>query len=443
MQDAAKARRKPLYAVLYVQVVAGIALGALVGWLDPALGTDLRPLGDVFVKLIRMVIGLVIFVTVVSGIGGMRDMGRMGRLGAKALLYFEVVSTLALLIGLVVGNLVRPGAGFNADPSKLNGAAVARYAGQAKEHGTAEFLTNIVPNTVVDAFARGDILPIVFVAVLFGAVLSRMGERGRPVRELVDAVSELVFGVINVLMRAAPFGAFGAMAYTVGNFGLASLGQLAGLVATFYLTAAVFVFLLLGGIARWAGFSIFALLRYIKEELLIILGASSSDPALPALMEKMEHLGCSKPVVGLVLPTGYIFNADGTNIYTTLAALFVAQATNVDLSFGQQAAIFGVALLTSKEASGVTGAGFIALVATLLVVPAIPAAGMALILGVDRFMSEVRALLNAIGNAVATIVLARHEGELDLDRMRRVLAGELVEDYPVSGAPDAAEARTA
>lgn len=287
-----------------------------------------------------------------------------------------------------------------------------------------------MPNTVVDAFARGDILPIVFVAVLFGAVLSRMGERGRPVRELVDAVSELVFGVINVLMRAAPFGAFGAMAYTVGNFGLASLGQLAGLVATFYLTAAVFVFLLLGGIARWAGFSIFALLRYIKEELLIILGASSSDPALPALMEKMEHLGCSKPVVGLVLPTGYIFNADGTNIYTTLAALFVAQATNVDLSFGQQAAIFGVALLTSKEASGVTGAGFIALVATLSVVPAIPAAGMALILGVDRFMSEVRALLNAIGNAVATIVLARHEGEL-------------VEDYPVSGAPDAAEARTA
>ena len=443
MQNAATARRKPLYAMLYVQVVAGIALGALVGWLDPALGTDLRPLGDVFIKLIRMVIGLVIFVTVVSGIGGTRDMGRMGRLGAKALLYFEVVSTLALLIGLVVGNLVRPGAGFNADPSKLNGAAVARYAGQAKEHGTAEFLTNIVPNTVVDAFARGDILPIVFVAVLFGAVLSRMGERGRPIRELVDAVSELVFDVINVLMRVAPFGAFGAMAYTVGNFGLASLGQLAGLVATFYLTAAVFVFVVLGGIARWAGFSILALVRYLKEELLIILGASSSDPALPALMEKMEHLGCSKPVVGLVLPTGYIFNADGTNIYMTLAALFVAQATNVDLSFGQQAAIFGVALLTSKGASGVTGAGFIALVATLSVVPAIPAAGMALILGVDRFMSEVRALVNAIGNAVATIVLARHEGELDPDRMRRVLAGELVEDYPVSGAPDAAEGRTA
>ena len=439
MQEAAKARRRPFYAVLYIQVLIGIVLGALVGWIWPTFGADLKPLGDVFIKLIRMVIGLVIFVTVVSGIGGMSDMKKMGRLGGKALLYFEVVSTAALLIGLIVGNIVRPGDGFNADPTKLNAAAITRYAGQAKEHGTVDFLVNIVPNTFVDAFARGDILPIVFVAVLFGVVLSRLGEQGRPVRELVDSASALVFGVINVLMRVAPIGAFGAMAYTVGAFGVGSLGRLLGLVATFYLTAGVFVFVVLGLIARWAGFSIFALLRYIKEELLIILGASSSDPALPALMEKMEHLGCSKPVVGLVLPTGYIFNADGTNIYMTLAALFVAQATNVDLSLSQQLAIFGVALLTSKGASGITGAGFIALVATLSVVPAIPAAGMALILGVDRFMSEVRALVNAIGNVVATIVLAKNEGELDVARMRRVLAGELVEDYPIGVTAPAGE----
>ncbi len=431
MQEAAKALRRPFYTVLYIQVLIGIIAGVLVGWIWPAFGADLKPLGDVFIKLIRMVIGLVIFVTVVSGIGGMSDMKKMGRLGGKALLYFEVVSTLALLIGVIVGNVVRPGAGFNADVTKLNAAAITRYAGQAKEHGTVDFLMNIVPNTIVDAFARGDILPVVFIAVLFGVVLSRLGEAGRPVRELVDSASALVFGVINLLMRVAPIGAFGAMAYTVGAFGVGSLGRLAGLVATFYLTAGVFVFVVLGLIARWAGFSIFALLRYIKEELLIILGASSSDPALPGLMEKMEHLGCSKPVVGLVLPTGYIFNADGTNIYMTLAALFVAQATNVDLSFNEQFAIFAVAMLTSKGASGITGAGFIALVATLSVVPAIPAAGMALVLGVDRFMSEVRALVNAIGNVVATIVLAKHEGELDVARMHRVLSGELVEDYPI------------
>lgn len=432
METAATARRKPFYAVLYVQVLIGIVLGAIVGWLAPAFGADLRPLGEVFIKLIRMVIGLVIFVTVVSGIGGMSDMKKMGRLGAKALLYFEIVSTVALALGVIIGNVIRPGAGFNADPSKLNSAAIARYAGEASQHGTVDFLLNIVPNTIVDAFARGDILPIVFIAVLFGVVLSKMGERGRPIRELVDSMADLVFGVINVLMRVAPIGAFGAMAFTVGNFGFSSLGRLVGLIATFYLTAAIFVVVVLGLIGRWAGFNIFSLLRYIKEELLIILGASSSDPALPALMEKMEHLGVSKPVVGLVLPTGYIFNADGTNIYMTLAALFVAQATNTDLTLAQQFAIFGVALLTSKGASGITGAGFIALVATLSVVPTIPAAGMALILGIDRFMSEVRALVNAIGNVVACIVLAKNEGELDTERMRRVLSGELVEDYPIA-----------
>ena len=442
MQTAAAARRKPFYSVLYVQVLIGIALGAIVGWVWPVYAADLRPLGEIFIKLIRMVIGIVIFVTVVSGIGGMTDLKKMGRLGLKAVIYFEIVSTVALLIGMLVGNVLQPGAGFNADPSKLNAASITRYAGQAKEMGIVEFVSNIVPNTVIDAFARGDILPIVFIAVLFGVVLSKMGERGRPVRELVDSMAGLVFGIINVLMRVAPIGAFGAMAYTVGSFGVGSLGRLLGLIGTFYLTAAIFVIVVLGLIARlYAGFGIFAFLRYIKEELLIVLGASSSDPALPALMEKMEHLGVSKPVVGLVLPTGYIFNADGTNIYMTLAALFVAQATNTPLSFEDQIAIFSVALLTSKGASGVTGAGFIALVATLSVVPTIPVAGMALILGIDRFMSEVRALVNAIGNAVATVVLARNEGELDAERMRRVLSGELVEDYAI-GAPQPTTAIT-
>ncbi len=433
METAAAAHRKPFYSVLYIQVLIGIVLGAIVGWVWPMFGAELRPLGEIFIKLIRMVIGIVIFVTVVSGIGGTSDLKKMGRLGLKAVIYFEVVSTIALLIGMLVGNVIRPGAGFNADPTKLNAAAITRYAGQAKEMGVMDFISNIVPNTIVDAFARGDILPIVFVAVLFGVVLSKMGERGRPVRELVDALSGLVFGVINIVMRVAPIGAFGAMAFTVGNFGIGSLGRLLGLIGTFYLTAAIFVLVVLGLIARfYAGFSILAFLRYIKEELLIVLGASSSDPALPPLMEKMEHLGVSKPVVGLVLPTGYIFNADGTNIYMTLAALFVAQATNTDLSITQQIAIFAVALLTSKGASGITGAGFIALVATLSVVPTIPVAGMALILGIDRFMSEVRALVNAIGNAVATVVLAHNEGELDVERMHRVLSGELVEDYAIA-----------
>ncbi len=437
METAAQARRKPFFAHLYVQVLTGIVLGAIVGWLWPKFGADLRWLGEVFIKMIRMVIGLVIFVTVVSGIGGMTDLKRVGRLGVKSLIYFEVVSTLALLIGMLVGNVIQPGAGFNADPTKLNAAAITRYAGQAKEMGIVEFISNVVPNTVLDAFARGDILPIVFIAVLFGVVLSKLGERGRPVRELVDSSAALVFGVINILMHVAPIGAFGAMAFTVGNFGVGSLGRLAGLIGTFYLTALIFVLVVLGLIARlYAGFGILSFLRYIKEELLIILGASSSDPALPPLMEKMEHLGCSKPVVGLVLPTGYIFNADGTNIYMTLAALFVAQATNTDLTITQQFSIFAVALLTSKGASGITGAGFIALVATLSVVPTIPVAGMALILGIDRFMSEVRALVNAIGNAVATVVMAKSEGELDSARMRRVLAGEIVEDYAVAGAAE-------
>ena len=433
MQTAAQAQRKPIYTSLYVQVVAGIILGVVVGYLAPSLGVDMKPLGDVFIKMIKMVIGLVIFCTVVAGISSMSDMKKMGRLGGKALLYFEVLSTLALVIGVIVGNVVRPGAGMNADVTKLDAGAVAKYAGQAKEHGTVDFLMNIVPNTVFDALTKGEILPIVFIAVLFGYVLSKMGESGKPLRDLVDAASHWIFGVINVLMRFAPIGAFGAMAYTIGKFGLGSLGQLVGLIGTFYLTGAIFVFGVLGLVSRWGGFSLLKLLRYLKEELLITLGASSSDAALPSLMEKLEHLGCSKSVVGLVVPTGYIFNADGTCIYMTLAALFVAQATSIDLSLTQQMAIFGVSLLTSKGASGITGAGFIALVGTLSVVPAIPLAGMALILGIDRFMSEGRAIVNIIGNAVAAIVMAKLEGELDTGRMQEVLSGRLVEDYSIGG----------
>ena len=433
MQTAAQAQRKPIYTSLYVQVVAGIILGVVVGYLAPSLGVDMKPLGDLFIKMIKMVIGLVIFCTVVAGISSMSDMKKMGRLGGKALLYFEVLSTLALVIGVLVGNVVRPGAGMNADVTKLDSGAVAKYAGQAKEHGTVDFLMNIVPNTVFDALTKGEILPIVFIAVLFGYVLSKMGASGKPLRDLVDAASHWIFGVINVLMRFAPIGAFGAMAYTIGKFGLGSLGQLVGLIGTFYLTGSIFVFGVLGLVSRWGGFSLFKLLRYLKEELLITLGASSSDAALPSLMEKLEHLGCSKSVVGLVVPTGYIFNADGTCIYMTLAALFVAQATNIDLSLTQQMAIFGVSLLTSKGASGITGAGFIALVGTLSVVPAIPLAGMALILGIDRFMSEGRAIVNIIGNAVAAIVMAKLEGELDTGRMQEVLSGRLVEDYSIGG----------
>jgi aerobic C4-dicarboxylate transport protein len=422
--------RKPWYRILYVQVLVAIALGIAVGHLWPATAVEMKPLGDGFIKLIKMVIALVIFCTVVSGISGMENMKKVGRVGGKALLYFEVVSTVALLIGLVVATLVKPGAGFNADPATLDVKAVAAYAGKAKEQTVTEFVLNIIPNTIVDAFARGDILPVVLVSVLFGYVLSRLGERGRPVKDLIDAGAGLVFGATNVVMRLAPIGAFGAMAFTVGRFGLGSLGPLAKLVGTFYLTSAIFVFAILGMIAWWAGFNIFKFLRYIKEEILIVLGTSSSDSALPGLMEKLERLGCSKPVVGLVVPTGYVFNTDGSSIYMTLAALFVAQATNTDLTVMQELAIFGVAMLTSKGASGVTGASFIALVGTLSVVPTIPVAGMALILGIDRFMSEARALVNMIGNGVATVVMAKWEGELDHARMQAVLNG----DVPTDGA---------
>jgi aerobic C4-dicarboxylate transport protein len=423
--------RKPFYKILYVQVLIAIVLGIMVGHFWPSIAVELKPLGDGFIKLIKMVIALVIFCTVVSGISGMESMKKVGSIGGKALLYFEVVSTLALAIGLVVGNWLRPGAGFNANPATLDAKAVMTYAGKAQEQTVTEFLLNVIPNTVMDAFAKGDILPVVLISLLFGCVLARLGDRGKPVKDMIDAASGLVFGAINIIMKLAPIGAFGAMAFTIGRYGIGSLGPLAMLIGTFYLTSLIFVVVVLGAIAWAAGFNIFRFLAYIKEEILIVLGTSSSDSALPSLMEKLERLGCSKPVVGLVVPTGYVFNTDGTSIYMTMAALFVAQATNTDLSLTQQLAIFAVAMLTSKGASGVTGASFIALVGTLSVVPTIPVAGMALILGIDRFMSEARALVNMIGNGVATVVMARWEGELDQARMDAVLRGHGRTEDPV------------
>ncbi len=438
--DAASlpAAKTPFYRSLYVQVLIGIVLAVIVGNFFPETAVDMKPLGDLFIKLIKMMIGLVVFCTIVSGIGGMGSMRKVGRVGGKALLYFEIVSTLALAMGMLVGNILQPGAGFNADPSKLDTKAVAQYAGAAKEHsGLWDFLGSIVPTTVFDAFGKGDILPVVLVSLLVGYAVSVLGERARPVRELVDAASRVVFAIINALMRLAPVGAFGAMAFTVGRYGVRSLGHLLELVGVFYLTGVLFVVIVLGAISAWAGFNIFKMLNYIKAELLLTLGTSSSDPALPTLMEKLERAGCSRPVVSLVVPTGYVFNSDGSNIYLTLAALFVAQATNTPLDLGQQFALFGVALLTSKGSGGVTGAGFIALVATLGVVPSIPLAGMALILGIDRFMSEARAIVNLIGNAVATVVMARLEGELDTNRLHLALSGQMVDDpssMPVTAA---------
>jgi aerobic C4-dicarboxylate transport protein len=431
METRADATRRRWYTQLYVQVLFGIVAGVAVGWLAPHTGTALGPLGDIFLKMIKMVIGLVIFCTVVSGIGGMSDLKKVGRLGAKALLYFEVLSTLALLMGALAANLVRPGAGFNVDPARLDAAAVATYVGHAQANSAVSFLLGIVPSTVFDAFAKGDILPIVFISVLFGYVLAQLGERGKPVEVLVQSVGQMVFGVINVLMRFAPLGAFGAMAYTIGRFGIGALQPLLALVATFVVTGTIFVCVVLGAVSQWVGVNIFKLLNFLREELLVTLGAASSDVALPSLMQKLEHLGCSRSVVGLVVPTGYVFNADGTSLYMTLAALFVAQAMNIHLTPLQQIAIFGVSMLTSKGASGISGAGFIALVGTLSVIPSIPLAGMALLLGIDRFMSAARAIVNITGNAVATVVMSSLEGELDRDRMRRVLSGARVEDCAI------------
>jgi aerobic C4-dicarboxylate transport protein len=414
--------KRPFYATLWVQVLFAMGIAVALGYFSPANAIAMKPLGDAFIRLISMIITLIIFCTVVSGIAGMESMKKVGRVGGMALLYFEIVSTLALLIGLVVGNVVRPGAGFNVDPATLDAKAVADYAGQAKAQSVTEFLMHIIPNTVVDAFAKGDILEVLLVAVLFGFALSAMGPRCKPLVGLFDALSVAVFGVVNILMKFAPIGAFGAMAFTVGKYGLASLGPLAKLIGTFWFTSILFVLIVLGVIARLAGFGIIRFLLYIKEEILLVLATSSSETALPTLMEKMEKLGCSKSLVGLVVPTGYTFNTDGTSLYMTLAALFVAQATHTHLTLLQQLTIFSVAVLTSKGASGVQGASFIALVGTLSVVPTIPVAGMALILGIDRFMSMFRALVNMIGNGVATIVVARWEGELGKDIVRARLA---------------------
>ena len=421
--------KKPFYKILYVQVLFAIFVGVLLGVFHPELGTKMKPLGDGFIKLIKMIIAPVIFCTVVAGIAGMQDMKKIGRVGGKALLYFEVVSTFALAIGLVVANVVKPGAGFNVDPAHLDTKSIAQYTEKAHSQSTVDFIMNIIPNTFVDAFAKGDILQVLLIAILFGFSLSMMGERGRPVTKLIEDFSHVIFGVVNIVMKVAPIGAFGAMAFTIGKYGLDSLLPLAKLMGSFYLTCFLFVAVVLGAIAKMTCFSIFKFISYIKEELLIVLGTSSSESALPALMRKLEKLGCSKPVVGLVVPTGYSFNLDGTNIYMTMAALFVAQATNTDLTLTQELTILFVAMLTSKGASGITGAGFITLAATLAVVPTIPVAGMALILGIDRFMSECRALTNFVGNGVATVVVSKWEKELDTDRMHEVLNGRVaIED---------------
>ena len=421
MPTTQPSRKKPFYANLWVQVLIAIVFAVAFGYLSPAKAIAMKPLGDGFIRMITMIISLIIFCTVVSGIASMQDMKKVGRVGGKALLYFEVVSTLGLFIGLVVGNLVHPGSGFNVTAGNLDARAVADYAGQAKTQSITDFLLHIIPTTVVDAFAKGDILQVVLVAILFGLALSALGDRGKPLVTLLDSLAQTVFGVVNILMRLAPIGAFGAMAYSVGKYGVASLGPLAKLIGTFYLTSILFVLVILGTVGWIAGFSILEFLVYIKEEILLVLAISSSEPAIPTLMEKLEKLGCSKTLVGLVVPTGYTFNTDGTSIYMTLAALFVAQATNTHLTLSQQLTIFAVATLTSKGASGVQGAAFIALVATLTVIPTIPVAGMALILGIDRFMSMFRALVNMIGNGVATVVVARWEGDLTREDLQKGL----------------------
>lgn len=413
--------KTPFYRVLYVQVIVAIVLGAVLGHVLPQTAVGLKPLGDGFIKLIKMIIAPIIFCTVVTGIAGMQDLKKVGRVGGKALLYFELVSTFALAIGLVVANTVRPGDGFNVDPATLDAAAVADYTTRAHAQGTVEFLLNIIPETFVGAFAKGDILQVLLLGILFGFALSAMGERGARLHGLIEEFTKAVFGIAGIIMKAAPLGAFGAMAFTIGRYGIGSFGPLLKLIGAVYGTSLLFVLLVLGAVARLTGFSILRFLAYIKDELLVVLGTSSSESALPRLMEKLERLGASKPVVGLVVPTGYSFNLDGTNIYMTMAALFVAQATNTELTLTQQLTILGVAMLTSKGASGITGAGFVTLAATLQVVPTIPVAGMALVLGIDRFMSECRALTNFVGNGVAAIVISRWEGELDRVRLAEAL----------------------
>lgn len=437
--DAAAPRGKvPLYRQLYVQVLVAITAGIILGHYYPDIGASLKPLGDAFIRLVKMIIAPVIFLTVATGIAGMTDLKKVGRVAGKAMIYFLTFSTLALAVGMLVANVVQPGSGMHIDPASLDAKAVATYATKAHETTITGFLMNIIPETIVGAFAQGDILQVLFFSVLFGISLAMVGDKAKPVTDFLHAVTAPIFKLVAILMKAAPIGAFGAMAFTIGKYGIGSVANLAFLIGTFYLTSILFVVVVLGAVARYNGFSIFALIRYIKEELLLVLGTSSSEAALPGLMQKMERAGCKRSVVGLVIPTGYSFNLDGTNIYMTLAALFIAQATDIQLSFADQILLLLVAMLSSKGAAGITGAGFITLAATLSVVPSVPVAGMALILGIDRFMSECRALTNFVGNAVATIVVARWENELDQTKLQEALTGHVSEPV-ASGTLQAAE----
>jgi aerobic C4-dicarboxylate transport protein len=415
--------QRPWFAHLYVQVLVAIVLGVLLGHFAPISGEAMKPLGDLFIKLVKMVIAPVIFLTIVTGIAGMRDLAAVGRVAAKAFAYFLTFSTLALIVGMIVANVVRPGAGLNIDPAALDGGKVAEYAEKAHDSTLVGFVTGMVPDTFLSALTQGNILQVLVVAILFGIALASLGDRGERVLGLLEDVSLAMFKLVAIVMKAAPIGAFGAMAFTIGKYGVGTLANLAQLLATFYVTSLLFVLVVLGLVARAAGFSILRLIVYLKAELLLVLGTSSSESALPALIEKMERAGCPKAVVGLVVPTGYSFNLDGTNIYMTLAALFIAQACNVELTLGQQLLLLGVAMISSKGAAGVTGSGFITLAATLSIVPSVPIGGMALILGIDRFMSECRSLTNFIGNAVATVVVSRWEGTLDGERLDAAMAG--------------------
>ena len=416
--------KKAIYKSLYFQVIVAIVIGVLLGNFYPETGAAMKPLGDGFIKLIKMIIAPIIFCTIVVGIAGMEDMKKVGKTGGLAVLYFEIVSTVALIIGLIVVNVWSPGVGMNVDPSTLDTKSIAKYATPGQMQGTVDFLLNIIPTSVVDAFAKGDMLQVLFFSILFGYSMNAFGERGKPVFELIEKLSHVLFGIVGVIMKVAPIGAFGAMAYTIGKHGLGSLAQLANLMAAFYVTCIIFIFGVLGTIARLHGFSIIKLIKYIKEELFLVLGTSSSESALPRLMAKMENAGAQKSVVGLVVPTGYSFNLDGTAIYLTMAAVFIAQATNTPMTLQQQITLLVILLLTSKGAAGVTGSGFIVLAATLSAVGTVPVAGLALILGIDRFMSEARALTNFIGNSVATLVVAKWCKALDTDRLQAVLDGE-------------------
>ncbi|MCG8709554.1 dicarboxylate/amino acid:cation symporter [Brenneria sp. 4F2] len=413
-----------IFKSLYFQVLVAITVGVLLGHFYPEIGEQMKPLGDGFVKLIKMIIAPVIFCTVVTGIAGMESMKSVGKTGAAALLYFEIVSTIALIIGLLIVNLVKPGAGMNVDPAALDASAVAVYTQQASQQGLIPFLMDVIPSSAVGAFASGNILQVLLFAVMFGFALHRLGDKGKMIFDVIESFSKVIFGIINMIMRLAPLGAFGAMAFTIGKYGVGSLVQLGQLIICFYVTCLLFVFLVLGSIAKATGFSIFKFIRYIKEELLIVLGTSSSESVLPRMLEKMEKVGCKKSVVGLVIPTGYSFNLDGTSIYLTMAAVFIAQATNSHMDIWHQITLLVVLLLSSKGAAGVTGSGFIVLAATLSAVGHLPVAGLALILGIDRFMSEARALTNLIGNGVATIVVAKYCHELDEKQMNAVLSGD-------------------